>query len=285
VWANLVSAGWFSTYQTPLRAGRDFDRRDRAGAARVAIVNETFARKFFPPASPVGHTMRLYPGTPLAMGPIEIVGVSGEPCTRRSGRGAANLLPADRTVRLPHGTRDPLDQPERASADIATGDAVEADRRRGANDRRGDALTFRPLDTQVGAAMSQERLLASLTGFFGLLALLLAGLGLYGVAAYAVAMRRTELGIRMALGASGSRVFGLVMRRTVLLVGGGIVLGAGASLWASRFVATLVYGFEPGDPGTLAGAAVLLAIVAAVAAAVPARRASRLDPASVLREG
>ena len=133
--------------------------------------------------------------------------------------------------------------------------------------------------------MSQERLLASLTGFFGLLALLLAGLGLYGVAAYAVAMRRTELGIRMALGASGSRVFGLVMRRTALLVGGGIVLGAGASLWASRFVETLVYGFEPGDPGTLAGAAVLLAIVAAVAAAVPARRASRLDPASVLREG
>jgi len=76
-----------------------------------------------------------------------------------------------------------------------------------------------------------------------------------------------------------------VMRRTVLLVGGGIVLGAGVSLWASRFVATLVYGLEPGDPGTLAGAAVLLAIVAAVAAAVPARRASRLDPASVLREG
>jgi ABC-type antimicrobial peptide transport system permease subunit len=147
------------------------------------------------------------------------------------------------------------------------------------------ALTFRPLDTQVGAAVSQERLLASLTGFFGVLALLLAGLGLYGVAAYAVAMRRTELGIRMALGASGSRVFGLVMRRLVLLVGGGIVLGAGASLWASRFVATLVYGLEPGDPGTLVGAAVLLAIVAAVAAAVPARRASRLDPASVLREG
>jgi ABC-type antimicrobial peptide transport system permease subunit len=133
--------------------------------------------------------------------------------------------------------------------------------------------------------MSQERLLASLTGSFGVLALLLAGLGLYGVAAYAVAMRRTELGIRMALGASGPRVFGLVMRRTVLLVGGGIALGASASLWASRFVASLVYGLEPGDPGTLAGAAVLLAIVAAVAAAVPARRASRLDPAAVLREG
>jgi predicted permease len=286
VWANLVSPGWFSTYQTPIRAGRDFDRRDRAGAARVAVINETFARKFFPKESPVGHTMRLYPGTPLAMGPIEIIGVSGDAVysSLRDEAPPTYYMPIEqfdyltelgiRSINL--SVRARTSQPVMLSKPIATVvRTIDAK----------TALTFRPLDTQVGAAMSQERLLASLTGFFGLLALLLAGLGLYGVAAYAVAMRRTELGIRMALGASGSRVFGLVMRRTVLLVGGGLVLGMGASLWASRFVATLVYGFEPGDPWTLAGAAVLLAIVAAVAAAVPARRAARLDPASVLREG
>jgi putative ABC transport system permease protein len=286
VWGNLVSPGWFATYQTPLLAGRDFDVRDRAGAARVAITNGAFARRFFPRGSPIGHTMVLFPGTPMAMGPIEIVGMSGDAVysSLRDATPPTYYLPIGqfdyltelgiRSINL--SVRARTSQPVMLSKPIAAAvRAIDAE----------TALTFRPLDTQVGAAMSQERLLASLTGFFGVLALLLAGLGLYGVAAYAVAMRRTELGIRMALGATGSRVFGLVMRRTVLLVGGGIVLGAGSSLWASRFVATLVYGLEPGDPATLAGAAVLLAIVAAVAAAVPARRASRLDPASVLREG
>ncbi len=286
VWGNLVSAGWFATYQTPLLAGRDFDAGDRAGTARVAIINETCARKFFPRGSPIGHTMVLYSGTPLAMGPIEIVGVSGD-AVYSSLRAAAPP-----TYYLPIGQFDYLTELGIRSINLSvrarTSESLMLSKPIAAVARAIDAetaLTFRPLETQVGAAMSQERLLASLTGFFGVLALLLAGLGLYGVAAYAVAMRRTELGIRMALGASGPRVFGLVMRRTVVLVGGGIVLGAGASLWASRFVASLVYGLEPGDPGTLAGAAVLLAIVAAVAAAVPARRASRLDPAAVLREG
>jgi putative ABC transport system permease protein len=286
VWANLVSPGWFATYQTPLLAGRDFDDRDRVGTTRVAVVNDTFARKFFPRGSPVGQTMVLFPGTPLAMGPIAIVGVSGD-AVYSSLRDAAPP-----TFYLPIGQFDYLTEMGISSINLSvrarTSQPMALSKSIAAAVRAVDAepaLTFRPLAAQVGAAMSQERLLASLTAFFGVLALLLAGLGLYGVAAYAVAMRRTELGIRMALGATASRVFRLVMRRTVGLVVSGIVLGTAASLWASRFVDTLIYGIEPGDPGTLVGAAVVLAAVAGLAAWVPARRASRLDPASILREG
>ena len=122
-----------------------------------------------------------------------------------------------------------------------------------------------------------------LSAFFGGLALLLAALGLYGVTSYAVSRRRTELGIRMALGAAPAGIVQLVMSRVLVLVGAGIVAGTVASVWASRFVATLLFGLEPRDPATLIGAALTLATVAALAAGWPAWRASRIDPAMVLR--
>ena len=116
-------------------------------------------------------------------------------------------------------------------------------------------------------------------------ALLQAGLGLYGVTSYAVSRRRTELGIRMALGALPGGVIRLVLRRVAILVGLGVVVGGGVSLWAGRFVTPLIYGLQPRDPLTLAGAAVLLGAIGALAGWLPARRASRIDPARVLREG
>jgi len=125
---------------------------------------------------------------------------------------------------------------------------------------------------------------AMLAGFFGALALLLAGLGLYGVTSYAVTRRRTEIGIRMALGAAPGGVVRLVLSRVTLLVGIGVVVGGAVSLWASRFVETLVYGLEPRDPATFTIAAVVLAVVGAVAGWLPAQRASRIDPAEVLRD-
>ena len=115
------------------------------------------------------------------------------------------------------------------------------------------ALTFRPLSDQIGASLTQERVVALLAGFFGALALLLAGLGLYGVTSYAVSRRRTEIGIRMALGAAPAGVVRLVLSRVSMLVGLGVLIGAGVSFWASQFVATLLYGLEPRDPVTLAG--------------------------------
>jgi ABC-type antimicrobial peptide transport system permease subunit len=146
------------------------------------------------------------------------------------------------------------------------------------------ALVFRPLDEQVHASLIRERLMAQLAGFFGVLALLLAGLGLYGVTAYAVSRRRSEIGIRMALGALPAGVIRLVLGRISIVVGSGIVAGAAISLWVSPVVDELIYGLRPRDSGTLAGAALVLCATAAVAAWLPTRRAVRIDPAAVLRE-
>jgi ABC-type antimicrobial peptide transport system permease subunit len=146
------------------------------------------------------------------------------------------------------------------------------------------ALTSRPLSDQIGASLAQERIVAMLSGFFGGLALLLAGLGLYGVTSYAVSRRRTELGIRMALGAAPASVVRLVLSRVSLLVGLGVAIGTGVSLWASQFVTALLYGLEPRDPATLVGSSAMLALVGALAGWLPAHRASRIDPAEVLRD-
>ena len=145
-------------------------------------------------------------------------------------------------------------------------------------------VTFRPLADHVHAALTQERLTARLAGFFGALALLLAALGLYGVTSYAISGRRAEIGIRLALGARPAAIIGWVLARVSRQVGAGIVLGAALSSWASSFVAGLMYGVQPRDPATLAGSALLLSAIAALAAWPPARRAARIDPIAVLRE-
>jgi ABC-type antimicrobial peptide transport system permease subunit len=133
--------------------------------------------------------------------------------------------------------------------------------------------------------MTRERVVATLSGFFGGLALLLAALGLYGITAYAVSRRNIELGIRMALGTTPAGVVRLVLSRVVLLVGGGIAAGAVVTLWAVSFVGSLLFGVEPRDPMTLIGAVGLLTVTAAIAGFIPALRAARIDPAQVLRDG
>ena len=145
------------------------------------------------------------------------------------------------------------------------------------------AFSFRALADQVRASLIQERLVATLSGFFAGLALLLAALGLYGVTSYAVSRRRAEIGIRMALGAAPSGVIRLVLTRVTVLVAIGVAVGTGVSVWASKFVATLLLGLEPRDPLTLVGAAIALGIIGARAGWLPAYRASRIDPAEVLR--
>ena len=146
------------------------------------------------------------------------------------------------------------------------------------------SVTFRSLDQQVSESVSQERLVATMALAFGGLAVVLAGLGLYGIAAYSVSRRRAEIGIRMALGASPAEVIRTVLSRLAWLVGAGVVVGAGVSWWAGKYVESLLYGLEPRDPATLIGAAALLAIVGLAAGWLPARRAARLDPTIVLRE-
>jgi putative ABC transport system permease protein len=144
-------------------------------------------------------------------------------------------------------------------------------------------FTFRPLSDYVDAAIAQERTIALLATFFGALGLLLAGVGIYGVVAYSVSLRRREIGVRLALGAAPPEVVGLVFRRVTFLIGTGIAGGALAARWGTRALDTLVYGVDPRDPVTLLAAAAALGLVGVLAGAVPALSASRTDPAIVLR--
>jgi len=277
--ANRVSPGWFRTFGVPLVAGRDFTAHDRTGTPLVAIVNQALARAFLGGASPLGHTITL---SLTHDDPREIVGVVAN-TVYNSVREAAPP-----TVYLPFAQPGPAAVSVKLGVRSAGGDpsllrkSVAAAL---ASANPNFALTFRTLSDQVNASFAQERLIAMLSGFFSGLGLLLAGLGLYGVTAYTVAGRRREIGIRMALGAARGRVVRLVMSRVSIQVGLGVLIGGVASLWASKFVATLLYGLDPRDPTTLVGAAVALSAVAALAAWLPARRASRIDPAQVLREG
>jgi ABC-type antimicrobial peptide transport system permease subunit len=140
------------------------------------------------------------------------------------------------------------------------------------------------LSKQVDESLTRERMLATLSGFFGALALLLATIGLYGVISYNVARRRNEIGIRMALGAEQSRVLRMVLGEVAVLIFCGLAVGLAVTLGTTRFVSSFLYGLRPNDPITIASAAAVLAIVAVVAGYFPARRASRLDPMTALRE-
>jgi putative ABC transport system permease protein len=281
---NEVSEGFFATYATPIVAGRDFTARDNAAAPKVVLVNETFAKKYFKGTNPVGRWIRNDPSPGENPPKREIIGVVRDAVyvsLREAIPPTAYLhtLQAEQpgpgttiAVRAASGspallTRSVADALARVDADIT--------------------LTFKPYAETVRAVTAQERVVAILSAFFGGLALLLAGLGLYGVMSYAVSRRRTELGIRMALGAGPSGAVKLVLLRVAVLVGLGVVVGAGLSLWAAKFLAasSLIYGLQPRDPATLLTAALVLTAIGGLAGWLPARRASRIDPARVLREG
>ena len=282
---NVITPDWFAAYGTRLVAGRDFDDRDRVSSPPVAIVNETFVHRFLPGANPLGRRVRNPSSAPGVTRPwMEVVGIVAD-ATYLSLRAA---LPPTMYVPL---AQQPAASGYFPSATLsvraasgpplflagAVSDAIaQVDSR--------IAITFTPLKQQVDAALVQERVVAMLSGWFSVLALLLSALGLYGVTMYSVNRRRMEIGIRMAIGAAPSRVIRLVLARVTILLGLGVVIGTAASVWASRFVATLLYGLEPRDPVTLVSSAAILVAVGALAAAVPAYRASRVDPANVLRE-
>ena len=280
-YANYVTPGWFATYGTPIIRGRDFDARDGKGAPLAIIVNEAFVRKFLPGRDPIGATLQFETGRdPRAKTVVGVVADSTFSALR-DGNVPVEYAPlsqfdfgsppADFTLSLRSQTGSPMLLARSAARALSGVD-------------RDVVFRFRTLTDQIDGSLIQERLVAMLSGAFGALGLLLAGLGLYGVTAHAVARRRTEIGIRMALGSDRAAVLRLVLARAVMLVVAGIVIGVGVSLWAVRFVSTLLYGLEPRDPATLLAAVIVLAGVGTAAAWVPAYRASRLDPARVLRE-
>ena len=278
---NLVSGRWFSTYGTPMLAGRDFTAADGPSAPPVAIVNETFARKFARGKNPLGLRIR-QPGGPTRPAVERVVVGFVKDAVYRSLR-----EPVPPTMYLPYAQTPEPPSSLSVSVRAAGGSPALLARPLAAalTGVNGDiAITFRPLADQVHASLVQERIVAGLSGFFGGLALLLAGLGLYGVTAYGVTRRKEEIGIRLALGASPGGVVSLVLRRVAWLVGLGALAGAAVSVWAARFVSTLLYGLEPRDPATIAGAVLILAAVGGLAGWLPARRASRIDPRRVLRD-
>jgi hypothetical protein len=287
---NGITSGWIATFGTPLLAGRDLSEREGPGSPRVALVNQAFARKFLEGANPVGHTIQptKEPGSP----PIEIVGLVADAVYRdvREPTLPTAYVPLSQSI-----DRSLVEDPTVISAPaIVTLSIRAASGQPGLLTKSvaaaiGEinptlALTFEPLDNRIRDALTRERLLAILSASFGLLALVMAAVGLYGVTSYAVSLRQTEIGIRMALGATRGSVIRLVLARVSLLVGGGIVAGLAIGAWASRFVATLLFGLEPGDPGTLVASAATLALIGAVAGWLPAHRASRLDPTRILRD-
>ena len=281
LWLNGTTPGWFATMGIPLRSGRDFGAGDRVGSGPVAIVNETFVRRFLPGELPIGQRVRLgfEPGTRY-----EIVGVVGDTVytTPREGMLA--------TMYVPMAQRNPSEFWPTVLLTVNTAPGTRATVERDVAEalRRADpaiAFTFGTFDQLVEATVTQERLIALVSAFFGGLALLLAAVGLYGVVAHAVRAREKEIGLRIALGAAPSSILRLVFERVGVLIAAGLALGLAGSLWAARLVEALLFQLEPRDPMTFGGAAAVLVAVGVLAAWLPAHRAARLDPVTALREG
>jgi predicted permease len=267
----------FATLGVPLVAGRDFSPQDTQQAPQVGIINESMARRFYGNESPIG---RRFNG-PAYGGEIEIIGVVKDvkyTNPRNEGRemfyipfSQANTGRAQMTL-VVRTAGDPLTV------------AAAVRRETQAMDPQAPRFEVETLATQISASLSKERLLATLSSGFGLLALLLSCLGLYGILSYTVALRTREIGIRMALGAERRDVLWLMLRDALRLALIGIALGIPAALAASRLVSSQLFGISAADPGVIGLATLILLAVAAAASYLPARRASRVDPLVALRE-
>ena len=280
VYFNGVSDDFFSTLGATLLTGRDFGAGDVAGSPPVAIVNESFMKKFFHGANPVGRRVTVKNPHVGEDDLLQVVGVVRDTKYRSMREGRLPL------VFRPLGQ---LDGPERPAMEVALrGRGTEAALMRTATAAVGEvngsiSIRYKTLEAQMDASLVRERLLAMLSGLFGGLALLLAVVGLYGTMAYSVVRRRSELGIRIALGAGRTRVMRLVLGEAGRLVGAGLLLGGVAALLTTRWIAPFLFGLTPADPTTWAISALALAAVSVTACALPAWRAARLDPNAVLR--
>jgi predicted permease len=278
----LVGPDYGKTLGVPLLLGREIDIRDTPTSQKVAVVNQSFARSFFPGENPIGR--RFFFGEeddPERGEELEIVGVIGD--VRYD---SAKAEPGRTAYR-------PILQVQDADAYSSnveirtTGDAASLTPTARAVLKQIDAklpvYDVTTLREQLNGRLQQETLVAELVSFFGLLALLLASIGLYGVMAHGVVRRTKEIGIRMALGAERRGIVWMVMRETILLVVAGIVIGVPVAVGASRLIASQLFGLHPADPFTLIVSALVLAGVASLAGFLPARKASKVNPLTALR--
>ncbi|HXB70298.1 MAG TPA: ABC transporter permease [Candidatus Acidoferrales bacterium] len=275
---NSVSPRFFETLGTPRVLGRDFNEHDEAGAAAVAIVNEAFVRRYLPGVPPMGQQVAM--GENRAK-PMEIVGVVKDAVS------FSLRQPPPPTVYAPY-----LQNPEtvgfiyfeiRAAGSLSQTAALVRDDLRARFPQTPVQAQVLPLTEQVDRALIQERLLAALGACFGVLALMLAGVGLYGLLAYTVTRSTSEIGIRMALGAMPGEVLWLVLGSALRLVCLGVAVGIPAAWAASRLIATMLFGLTATDPFTILGATLMLILAALLAAFLPARRATHVDPMVALR--
>jgi putative ABC transport system permease protein len=277
---NFVSPGYFQTLRTPILAGRGFDGRDTKTAPQVAIINQTMVQKFFHGANPTGKYFKLdppKPGEPATV--IQVVGVI------KDSKYESLRENAPPTAFFPITQIPEMDESATFELRSLTPPAglIPAVQESAAAVNKEIPLQFRTLAKQVDDSLVQERLLATLSGFFGGLALLLAMIGLYGALSYAVTMRRTEFGVRMALGALPGSILRIVMKDVAVVLSAGLLSGAAISFVAVRLLEKLLFGLAARDPLTIATAMVVLSAVALLAAYLPARRAMRVDPMVALR--
>jgi putative ABC transport system permease protein len=269
-----ASPGYFRTMEIPLLKGREFDERDGAGGPEVAVINETMERRFFPNESPVGKHLTLVHQKQT----LEIVGVAGD--VKRYGLGSQ----VEPEIYWPN-----LQQPRWASYFVfrTTGDpGAIASAIRGRVQSAGPAVqtvNVATMDQKIAASLREPGFNLLLVGFAAATALMLAGIGLYGVISYSVARRTHEIGIRMALGARSGDVLRLIIRRGMALVVAGVTLGLLVSFACTRFIRTLLFDVAESDPLTFVVVVLLLSSVALLACFVPARRATRVDPMIALR--
>jgi predicted permease len=279
VWFNGVTPEYFATLRTPLVAGRTFDSGDTATSPRVAIVNETLARRFFPNVDPIGKYFRMSGPDPGSTEQLQIVGVVKD-------SKYISLREADLPFAYVPLTQAPF-IPEGSSFEIRTAvnptSMIPSAREAIGGVNKAASLRFITLAQQVDDSLVPERLLAMLSGFFGALALLLTAIGLYGVMAYLVTRRTHEIGIRMALGARQGSILRLVLRDSAVLLAAGIAIGIAGAFWITQFVRHLLFGLTPRDTETLAVAVVVLLAVGLLASYLPARRATKVDPMVALR--
>jgi putative ABC transport system permease protein len=272
-WYRLVSANYFDTMGIALRRGRGFETRE---AAPSAIVNEAFTRTYFPGEDALGRRIRFGDGADDPW--FTIVGIAADVKVRgaRESTRVETYLPywqftePGMTVILQSvGHPSQLEAPLRQAVLSI--------------DRNVPVSGITTLSRMVSDSIENPRFFATLAAAFAVLALILAAIGIYGVMAYAVSQRTTEIGVRMALGATSGEVFRLVVADGLRVAALGIALGIGGSMLVARSLTTLLFGVQPGDPATFAATAGVLLLVAAAACVVPARRATRVDPMVALR--
>ena len=279
VYFNFISAGYFPALRTPLLEGRNFNRGDTVSSAPVVIVNQTFAHKFFPRSPALGQSIRTNDSPAKKAPAMQIVGVVRDSKyeSLREETYSQAFFPASQIPEAADSENFELRAERSPSALIpSVQDAVR-------QVNKGISLDFHSLAAQVGDSLVQDRLLATLSTFFGGLALLLAMIGLYGALGYLVTMRRAEFGVRMALGARPASILSLVMKDVAVVLGSGVTAGAFTSLLTVGFLQKMLFGLTARDPLTMVAAIGLLSAAGFLAGYLPARRAMRVDPMAALR--